>query len=165
MRWRPVIGYESLYEVSETGDVKRMPSGKLLKRHNNSQGYPRVTLCKSGIAKQQFVHILVAQSFIGECPIGCEVNHKDLNRCNPSLSNLEYLTPSENMRYTFRIKPYPLKGERHPQHKLSSKDVQTIRLSSLGKRELGRIFGVCHKTICNIQNNLKWRYVDGISSA
>lgn len=99
------------------------------------------------------------ENFVGKCPQGEEVNHKDFNVANPSLANLEYVTRSNNIRHTYRFKDYPLRGEAHPSHKLSENAVKFIRQSNATLRELAGQFAVCHKTILNIKQRRKWEHV------
>lgn len=100
-QWLPVPGYEGLYQVSDEGQVMSFPRprtrGGLLKQFNDSHGYPAVTLTRSGVQKRFGVHQLVALAFIGPCPPGQEVRHRDGNPANRSASNLIYGTHGENM--------------------------------------------------------------------
>lgn len=101
--WKPVYGYESLYECSSLGRVKSLPrnttSGKILKQRINNSGYYIVTLCKEGKRKCFTAHSLVWKSFNGVIPTGFEINHKDENSLNNALENLEILTHRENVNY------------------------------------------------------------------
>ncbi len=84
--WKPVIGFETLYEISNLGRVKRTAaaratqSGRILKPIPNDKGYCRVNLYfgqKRKIVK--YIHRLVANAFIGDIPKDFEINHKDTN--------------------------------------------------------------------------------------
>lgn len=104
--WKPVCNkYRDYYEVSNLGEVRRSvggrgtTKGKILKASNNEFGYLVVTLSKLGVLSTFFVHVLVANAFLGPCPKGKEVNHKDLNKTNNKQSNLEYLTRFWNMQH------------------------------------------------------------------
>lgn len=103
--WQAVVDFEGFYEVSSLGRVKRIARGKgtspgrVLKSPPDSCGYPRVRLSKDGVQTDINVHILVATAFLGSVPPDCEVNHRDLNRGNNRLSNLEYLTHSKNQQH------------------------------------------------------------------
>lgn len=96
--WRPVVGYEGLYEVSDKGRVRSLFSkrGKVLSPAK-SMGYPYVNLSRDGRPRFARIHVLVAAAFIGECPDGHEVNHKDSDRTNNNVSNLEYVTHAQNV--------------------------------------------------------------------
>jgi hypothetical protein len=100
--WKPIPGYEGLYQVSENGEVlsarRATTRGGLLRRYPDGLGYLYVTLTREGAQKRFAVHRLVALSFIGPCPAGQEVRHLDGNSANPSLANLAYGTHTENMQ-------------------------------------------------------------------
>ena len=93
--WRPVVGYESLYEVSNLGRVKSLPrkwaKGGILKPTPAKKGgYMYIDLRKNGKRELCKVHQLVMRAFVGECPDGHEVDHYDWNPSNNRLDNLSY---------------------------------------------------------------------------
>lgn len=95
--FKPSAVFPDCYDVSNYGNVKSYHGkGKILKPSKSKNGYLMVILSEYGASKGMSVHRLVALSFIGECPIGCAVNHKDGNKQNNLLTNLEYVTYSEN---------------------------------------------------------------------
>jgi NUMOD4 motif/HNH endonuclease len=103
--WRPVAGYEGLYEVSDLGRVRSlrrptasgMRGGKILKPIVYSKyGHVRVGLHVNGRNTLRQVHQLVAEAFIGECPDGMEPRHGDGNAANNAAVNLSYGTKSDN---------------------------------------------------------------------
>lgn len=110
-KWKPVIGFEGRYEVSDLGNVRSVDrswvqqargggfylhckKGQMLRPGVASNGYLTVML---GRHNSRTVHSLVAEAFIGPCPIGQEVMHADDNRQNPKLSNLSYGTRQQNV--------------------------------------------------------------------
>lgn len=111
--WKPVNGYEGLYEVSNLGRVRSLPRdvaqkngrvvhyrGRVLKSALNSHGYERVPLSDlSGHKKRLFVHRLVAAAFL-QPGAGDVVNHKDFDPRNNCVSNLEYTTLYGNYKYS-----------------------------------------------------------------
>lgn len=103
--WKDIKGYEELYQVSNLGRVKSLPkSGKnnailkerILKLRINDNGYCIVDLYKNKSRKVKKVHRLVMESFIGENKY-LDIKHKDGNKQNNKLENLEYCTRQENM--------------------------------------------------------------------
>lgn len=108
--WKDVVGYEGLYQVSNLGRIKSLPKEKktptttfmtketILNQHKDKGGYFRVMLTKKGKSILKLVHIIVASAFIGERG-NLTVNHKDENKANNNVNNLEYLTRVENVRY------------------------------------------------------------------
>lgn len=108
--WKDVVGYEGLYQVSNLGRVKSLPKLKktptttfmtkeIIKIPSICKGYLRVNL----MGKNFFVHILVAEAFIGGRN-GMTVNHIDECKTNNRLCNLEYMSLSDNIRYGTGIK-------------------------------------------------------------
>lgn len=104
MEFRPVVGYEGLYEVSDTGIVRGVKSGKTLKYAYTYNGYRRVSIYRDAKKKTVMVHRLVAMSFLGLPPSEhYQINHKDGDKTNNTVSNLEWCTPSENVKHSFTI--------------------------------------------------------------
>jgi hypothetical protein len=97
--WRCVVEWEGEYEVSSIGRVRHVHKRQRPLRFGKSNsGYFGVTLSRQRV----HVHQLVARAFIGECPKGHQVNHIDGDKLNNLASNLEYLTPQENVRHYWR---------------------------------------------------------------
>ena len=106
--WRPIEGYEGLYEISSYGRVKSVDrydrrnqfrKGKLLKNKDNGNGYLICSLSKNGIVKNKYIHRLVAEAFIERADGLYEVNHKDENKKNNSVDNLEWCDRKYNNTY------------------------------------------------------------------
>jgi hypothetical protein len=106
--WKPVEGFEGLYEVSNYGEVKSLErldsrgnhlKEKLLSPGKDSKGYLRVTLSKNGVVKTFKIHRLVYGTFVGEIPKGIQCNHIDENKENNRVDNLNLMTPKENINW------------------------------------------------------------------
>ena len=110
-RWHPVTleSFEHLYEVSDGGHVRhadqRFPRRPLC-LVAGTRGYINVRLSRPGRIKVIPVHRLVARAFLGPPPPGHGVNHKDGDKRNNRLMNLEYLTNLENHRHARRLGLY-----------------------------------------------------------
>jgi hypothetical protein len=103
--WRPVVGFESNYHVSDDGQVKSLPrnttrGGILRPAVSKQPGYPEVALWLNGKARTLKVHQLVAAAFLGPRPKGQEVRHLNGNRLDCRLTNLQYGTRLENAQDT-----------------------------------------------------------------
>lgn len=107
VQWRPVVGYEGFYEVSDTGRIRavdRIVNGRRyqsreVKVQKLRTGYSSVRLYKAGIGKTFTVHRMVAKAFIPNTKNKLCVNHKDGNKNNNVVSNLEWLTHEENNKH------------------------------------------------------------------
>ena len=106
--WKPVVGYEGLYMVSNWGRVKSIKFGKerILKPVTNSSGYLLVGLYKNNIEKKYSVHRLVAEAFIPNPYNLPQVNHRDENKLNNNVDNLEWCTNEYNINYGTRTERY-----------------------------------------------------------
>ncbi|MCO7126642.1 NUMOD4 motif-containing HNH endonuclease [Sporolactobacillus shoreicorticis] len=105
--WRNIKDYEGLYQVSNCGRVKRLSNNrqmkeKILRSVKHGRGYLKIGLHKNGSQKDYFIHRLVAQAFIIN-PINLpEVNHRDENKHNNNISNLEWCSSKYNANYGTR---------------------------------------------------------------
>ena len=102
--WCSVKNYENLYEVSDKGRVKsfKFDKERILKPVRDSGGYLVVNLYKNSEKKMYYVHRLVSQAFIPNPNNLPEVNHKDENKTNNSVQNLEWCTDKYNTNYGTR---------------------------------------------------------------
>lgn len=100
--WRPVVGYEINYEVSDVGNVRNIHTGNLLKGFIAHNGYRRIELFFNGVKKKHPVHRLVANSFIGLPPTDKhQINHKNGLKTDNRVENIEWCTGSENRKHAY----------------------------------------------------------------
>lgn len=99
--WKDIKDFEGHYQVSNLGRIKSIKFGKeiILKQHNNKGGYYYVCLLKNGKHKNYYVHRLVAQAFLPNPYKLPQVNHKDENKTNNNVDNLEWCTNEYNHNY------------------------------------------------------------------
>jgi hypothetical protein len=173
--WKPVVGYEGLYEVSCSGRVRRPPElerqpryniypGRILRPyHDERTGYFGLTLTKNKVSRLERPHRLVALAFIGPCPDGQEVNHKNGIKTDNSVSNLEYVTPRENAKHARRMGLFvPAVGENASMARLTTEDVLEIRRRrSCGEqlRSIAKDFGINIPHTCAITKRKRWKHV------
>lgn len=105
--WKPVVGYEGLYDVSNLGRMRRSlndsggRAGKILSPKLSTKGYFRAELYSgSGRFKRPYIHRLVLEAFVEPCPPGHQADHKDFDRVNNCLENLQWLPVDQNARRT-----------------------------------------------------------------
>lgn len=146
-RWLPVVGWEQYYVVSNYGRIRSLRSMKMRKLTNPSNGYLNVILSLCGKAKNVLIHRAVAQAFLPTDSDGMEVNHKDGNKHNNAVANLEWVTRSENSVHAFSL------GLRKPRRKLTESDARTIRVLrryGVTNLSLSRIYSVCPSAVVHV---------------
>lgn len=172
--WRPVIGYEGIYEVSDQGRVrsldrevvfkngrKRSYLGKIL-QHGYSKGYPRVNLYKDTQPCCELIHQLVLAAFIGPLPIGQEVRHYDGDRTNCTLGNLLYGTRRDNYFDKYRHGK-DVRGERHGLSRLKEHDIRCIRkmcaIGAYSQKQIAEFFDIDPSHVSDIKNRNRWGHI------
>lgn len=152
--WRPVVGYEGWYEVSDLGRVKRVVGGssktyvgKILKPVLFPDGYHQVGLSVNGRAKMRKIHHLVMAAFVGPRPEGYQINHIDGIKTHNRLSNLEYATAKENAQHAWAIGLNTLTAQ-----KLTPEIVKELKLrrGTKSQHELAKDFGISQSLVSMI---------------
>lgn len=164
--WKPVVGFEELYDVSTHGRVRRSMSyrstfaGKLLKHKINDKGYHSVTLCSKGKSFWRQVHRLVAHAFIPNPEAKPTVNHENGIHGDNTVWNLSWATLSEQMLHNSRVLGNSV-GVRHGMAKLTPAIADDIRNAFTGqhgdKSKLARKYNVSVRTICGVINGERWK--------
>lgn len=177
--WKPVVGWETVYHVSNLGRIKRISSGNLpmsrakigriLKSVDidgkGNGGYIGVTLSLGKRRQRKLVHQIVMLAFVGEPPANYQVNHKNGIKTDCRLSNLEYLTRSENVKHRFHVLGHqsPLLGEKSWNAKLTEQKVINIRrryaLGGITKDQLAKEHGVTENMIYLIVTRRSWKHI------
>lgn len=148
MKWKDIKNYEGLYQISKEGEVKSLITNKILKPKIHHSGYYHLTLVKNKSNKNKLVHRLVAETFIPNPNNKPNVNHKDGDKTNYNIDNLEWVTRSENLLHSFSNNLH--------KSKLTLDNVKEIKKSKLSNPELAKKFNVNASHICRIKNGIKW---------
>jgi hypothetical protein len=160
----PVPGYPG-YHVSRSGGAWVSRGGRLvpLKAQTNEKGYLYIWANREdGRRHKRKLHQLVLETFVGPRPKGLECLHGDDDRTNNHVSNLRWGTRREN-EDDRRDHGVILRGDRHPQAKLTSERVKEIDRAH-GKASaaaVGRAFGVSRSTVQGIWSGETWSHVTG----
>lgn len=174
--WRAVVGWEGLYEVSSEGRVRsltrivtsvsggRAVYGHLVKPRAINSGYLVAVLNRNDRTFPRLIHRLVAEAFIGPCPLEHEVNHKDLNKHNNCETNLEWVTRSEN--HLHRARAGIGRGERNGTARLTEPDVRSIRAryrpgGGPGYKALAKEYGIAWETVRGVIKRHVWAWLEG----
>ena len=177
--WKPIKNYEGLYEVSNLGRIKslsriirantcgkRIIPERILSNSINGSGYCIVVLCKNGKHKSLSVHRIVAETFIENPKKFNEVNHKDENKQNNNVENLEWCNQKYNANYGTGV-------ERCRKKKFKRIVMIDLNTSSILKTfesalQAESITGISRKNISNVCLKIRksaggyyWRFANG----
>lgn len=165
MEWRECTVCSS-YLVSDEGDIKHKQTGKIRKQKLNKDNYLEINLSmgsRHNIVHRQ-VHRLVAEAFIPNPENKPQVNHKDGDTTNNCVSNLEWVTPSENQLHARKsgLKPDDT-GTNSPNSNLTANQIQYCRTmykprdKTYGCIALAKRFNVSKSTMSYILNNITYK--------
>lgn len=153
------------YYVDENGAIWSERTQKIMSTFTDKDGYQRVRLTMTNGKRRNFpVHRLVMTMF---CPIegmmNLQVNHKNGNKFDNTLNNLEWCTCQENIEHAVRTNLRDNKGEKNYFHKITEQDVKEIRqLYKTGNytyRQLGKMFGLYEDHVSHIVRGLAWSHI------
>lgn len=161
--WKPVVGWEGLYEVSNIGNV-RSKSGKVLKQQKVGRGYSGITLHehRAGRKKRRYVHQLVAEAFLGNPNHLHDINHKNEIKTDNRVENLEYCCRQYNSTYGTiaerkRQKMYANTKQRFPDVVQLDLNGNLLAVYS-NAGEASRITGMSQFSICRCCRGERKRY-------
>ena len=157
-QWKPIIGFESIYEVSDHGNVRSIKSGKLKKISlDKTTNRQFLNLWKNNKQNVVRIHKLVLEAFVGQCPDGLECCHNDGNSSNNHLSNLRWDTHTSNIHD--RIKHGTSnRGERCGTAKLTLEQVRQIRTDTRLQRIIASEYNIAESMISRIKNGERWQH-------
>ena len=146
------------YEVTEHGKIINKTTGYILKPKHNATGYCYVRLG----GKNYLIHRLVAQKYIPNPDNKPQINHKDGNKDNNDITNLEWVTAKENKVHAVEHN-LVANGEKIGTGKLTKEDVQFIRAHAkkdIKIKDLATMFNVSVRAISNIVNYHTWNSIE-----
>lgn len=163
--WKPIVGFENFYAVSNFGRVKRIAKGKgtypgrIIKKSDHSAGYEALNLGNGEKRKYSLVHRLVCEAFYGPPPSDRhEVAHKDGNKKNNRLANLRWATPAENTYDNFLNGTST--GKSSSDRKiLSDEDIKAIRQDKRKSHEVAADYGVTPGNITAIWRRDTYKHI------
>ena len=175
--WKDIPNYEGIYQASTLGNIRslgftheinnqwgstsvRYKKGRVLKHHINTPGYYSVQLCKDKITKRIMTHRLIAITFLLNVENKREVNHKDSNRLNNNLDNLEWVTSKENTEHYIKLgrKRTPLGMDTH-NAVLTEEIVKEIFMSELSAEKLSKTLNINKGTIASVKQGINWKWL------
>ena len=140
-----IPGFDN-YAISNKGTLKNVKNGNILKLQVGKTGYQQYTLCQNGIKKTFKIHRLVALAFIPNPERSLQVNHKDGNKLNNTVSNLEWCTAKENDTHARLL---GLKAENKPIEAIEISTSESTLFYSIGEAStyLSINRGTIHKVL------------------
>lgn len=181
--WKDIKGYEGLYQVSNLSRVKSFVAIKYKNANYNKEhikkqsigkrGYYAISVRKNGKLKLLTVHRLIAFAFIPNPKDKPYINHKDGNKLNNDISNLEWATSSENNLHAYKtglkyVSEYQKnktslmnRGSNQHNSKLKEHDISGIRRlnKTIKGKEIAKIYNVSKSTISQIISGKTWKHV------
>lgn len=160
--WKDFI-YSDIYEVSNTGLIKNKSTGKCLKPYLKKSGYVAVYPFFNKKQKEFLLHRLVALHFINNSQNKPQINHKNGNKQDNSILNLEWVTAKENVQHSYSSGlKFGRKGVKHHNSKLSETDILEIKKLLTAKVPqflIGEMFDVKQQQISKINTKKRWGHI------
>ena len=146
--WKPlpIEWLSKAYEVSNLGNIRRSPAPV---SQRNVNGYRQATFKYKGREVTFRVHRLVAKAFLGQPEVGQIVNHINAKRNDNKITNLEWTTPSGNVKHTYHLRRAPM-GLEHHLGKIEPRTALQMRDDGHSYREIGEAFGATTQAAFNM---------------
>lgn len=157
-----VKDYEGLYKINEFGEVFSVKRNKFLKPDTSGDGYARYTLSKNGKTKKFFSHRLMMCSYNVK-QTGEVINHKDGNKLNNTLENLEWCSVSYNNSHAYKIGLKSQNGELNHRSKFKKNEIIEIRrLKERGytNKNLAKMYNTTACYINSIVAKRRWKHIE-----
>lgn len=160
--WKDIANWEGYYQVSNTGRVKSLhrkyyngykmipKDERILKQSKTGSGYCKLTLSRNGKSNYRMIHRLVAQAFIKNPENKRDVNHKDGNKMNNNINNLEWMTQLENARHAYKNGLITIDHHNKPVCQING---GSVIASFKSASEASRQTGICRPCIAKCCSN------------
>ncbi|MCS6281451.1 MAG: HNH endonuclease [Dolichospermum sp.] len=155
MIWKDIKGFEGYYTVNDSGEIKNMLTGKILKQ-SNSNGYRSVRLTKDKKRSVGSVHRIVASSFLDLCDKKKEVNHRNGLKNDNRIENLEWCNRKENVDHSIK---HGLVNYAKKLDEFKVLAIHTFFISGKNLTEISKLYGISVSTVHEIVNNKTWKNV------
>ncbi|WP_417444605.1 NUMOD4 motif-containing HNH endonuclease [Joostella sp.] len=164
--WKPIKGFEGVYAISSKGRVKSFkkdPKGYILSNKNSKGWYLNIVLKTRNKYKSIKIHRLVAKHFIPNKDNKPFVNHKNGIKTDNRVENLEWCTPSENVKHAVKIKPSMLSGLKKYNQEIKPKKIVQKSLKNKminvfkNSTEAAKKTGVCARNILQVANKKEYK--------
>ncbi|GAY30719.1 Uncharacterised protein [Prevotella sp. MGM2] len=164
--WKAVVGFEGYYEISSLGRLKsyvRNSKGVIRSLKNGTSDYIRISLMANGAKKTALLHRLVYEAFVGPIAPGMEIHHKDGNRQNNCISNLQCLSKKAHHVETIRKSPTITKGivEYNTLTKIKAVAQYTLDGIFVAKypsiKAAAHATGICERNIAQVANREEYK--------
>ncbi len=163
MKCKDINGYEGIYKIYESGKVWSYRRKRFLRTPKDRDGYKRVTLCVDKKIKNMTIHRWLYITFVGDIPKTHQINHKDGNKINNNLQNLELVTPKENTQHAWASGLAKKQvGEKTSLAKLTKNKILKIReMHLLGQSQvhIAKHFGIHQTNVHYILKGKTWNHV------
>lgn len=170
--WKDIIGHEGRYQISNLGNVKSLPKSwytgianitmrEIILKHNICKGYPEVQLMKDNNRVHFKIHVLIGNHFIEKIENKNYLNHKNGNKLDYSIQNLEWCTLKENSIHAFETGLNNNHGENNNFATLTLQDVTNIiKMKGCGssQKAIAKLFNINQSTVCRLWSGKRWKY-------
>lgn len=158
--WK-TIPFEDNYEISNNGEIRNIKTNHIKSVRSDRYGYDRVTLYPSG--KTYTIHRLVAIMFLSKAdPSFNVVNHKDGDKRNNNVLNLEWCDQSHNAKHRDTVLRSKWTGQLNPQAKIdvsTAKNIKYGNFDGMSNSEIGKLFGLKSEHVRKIRTGERWKHI------
>lgn len=157
--FKEIPGYDKLYYISKNGEIWSRQINRMLKQTLTEHGYFRVALRKNGKSLKKHTHQWVMLTFVGPAN-GLDVNHKNSDKLDNRLENLEYITRKENIRHATAAGTNKIRGENNFNAKLNKEQVLDILFKD-GRTyfEIAQSYRITGTAVALIKRGENWAHL------